>query len=386
VIIGFDNQIFGLQPWGGISRYFVELGRALQGLGETVTCAAGLHLSAYLGDPGFQVSGCRLERYPRALANKLRLLNTRYSDFSLRRRGVEVLHQTYYRPGAHAVGPVPVIVTVHDLIHEIFPREYSPGDPVAKNRRIAIERADHVICVSRGTQRDLVEHLGVPLARTSVVYHGISGLPVRAPVDGEPVAAEPRRPYLLHVGSRQGYKNFMGLLRAYASSPRLRASVRVVAVGGGPPRAEELELLGGAGLSSGDTDADVSFLSGGDELLGALLHGALSLVYPSRYEGFGMPPLEAMQAGCPVTCSRASVMPEILGEAPHYFDPDEPDDIRRALEEVVFSDALRARLSAEGRRRAARYSWTRCAEETLAVYRAALSGRAGAPGARGGRA
>ena len=370
--IGFDNQVFGLQSRGGISRYFAELGGAMQSLGERVYCAAGLHFNDYLRTPGFHVAGVHVGRYPRALANKVRFLNTRHSDFYLRRRKVQVLHETYYRPARQAVGHIPVVVTVHDLIHEIFPEEFSPNDPTALHRRLSVDRADHVICVSAGTQRDLVERLAIPIEKTSVIYHGITRFsPAAPPIEGpKPLAAG--APYLLHVGNRRGYKNFDNLLRAYASSARLRATVRLVAFGGGPPTPAELDLLRRSALSSGDDLAGVSFVRGDDARLSSHLLGAMALVYPSRYEGFGMPPLEAMAAGCPVICSRASVMPEVLGSAPHYFEPGDVDDIRRALEEVVFSSTLRASLVSAGHDRAGRYSWRRCAEESLAVYRGLL--------------
>jgi glycosyltransferase involved in cell wall biosynthesis len=366
--IGFDDQIFGLQQRGGISRYFVEIGQAMQAQGAQVHCAPGLHLNTHLAGAGFQVSGHYLKSYPKALANKIRRGNAAYSAFCLRRAGIDLLHETYYRPNEsdqHA-GRRPRVVTVHDLIHEIFAAEYAPNDKVAAAMRVAVQRADHVICVSERTRQDLVERFGTPVGKTSVVHHGISALAASQ------TPRPPGAPFFLFVGNRQGYKNFEGLLRAFAASPGLRRDVRLVAFGGGAPQASELALIQGLGLFVGRAAGTVEFVGGDDGALGAHMGAALAMVYPSRYEGFGMPPLEAMQMGCPVVCSQASVMPEVLGDAPHYVDPDAIDDIRRGLEEVKDSSTLRADLIQRGRRQAGGYSWQRCANETLAVYRHVL--------------
>lgn len=369
--IGFDDQIFGLQSRGGISRYFVEIGQAMQAQGAQVHCAPGLHLNIHLAGAGFKVSGRYLKSYPKALANKIRRGNAAYSAFCLRRAKIDLLHETYYRPneGDRHAGRGPRVVTVHDLIHEIFAAEYAPNDKVAATMRAAVQRADHVICVSERTRQDLVERFGTPIGKTSVVHHGISALEAAQ-------AARPLGPlgppFFLFVGNRQGYKNFEGLLRAFAASASLRRDVRIVAFGGGAAQASELALIQSLGLSVGSAAGGVEFAGGDDGVLGAHMGAALAMVYPSRYEGFGMPPLEAMQMGCPVVCSQASVMPEVLGDAPHYVDPEAIDDIRRGLEEVKDSSTLRADLVQRGRQRAGLYSWQRCAGETLAVYRQVL--------------
>lgn len=366
--VGFDDQIFGLQSRGGISRYFVEIGQAMQAQGAQVHCAAGLHLNIHLAGAGFKVSGHYLKSYPKALANKIRRGNSVYSAFCLFRSRVDLLHDTYYRTnsGDRYAGRVPRVVTVHDLIHEIFAMEYSPNDKVATAMRTAVQRADHVICVSERTRRDLVERFGTSIGKTSVIHHGISALdPLQAP-------HPPGPPFFLFVGNRQGYKNFEGLLRAFAASTGLRRDARLVAFGGGVAQTAEKALIQGLGLFVGQAAGTVEFVSGDDGVLGAYMGAALAMVYPSRYEGFGMPPLEAMQLGCPVVCSSASVMPEVLGDAPHYVDPESIDDMRRALEEVMDSSTLRADLVQRGRRQAGLYSWQRCADETLAVYRQVL--------------
>ena len=113
----------------------------------------------------------------------------------------------------------------------------------------------------------------------------------------------------------------------------------------------------------------VMHVGGSDERLAAMYKGAAALVYPSKYEGFGIPPLEAMSLDCPVICSNTSSIPEVVGEAGEYFDPFDQDSIRAAIERVLQSPARRQQLVVLGRSRCKLFSWERCAEQTAAVYR-----------------
>jgi glycosyltransferase involved in cell wall biosynthesis len=172
------------------------------------------------------------------------------------------------------------------------------------------------------------------------------------------------KPFLLYVGYRGGYKNFAALLRAYARSPLLRREFLVVCFGGGRFKERELRQISEQNVQRDN----VRYLSGSDDLLAALYAAAAALVYPSLYEGFGMPPLEAMSMGCPVVCSNASSLPEVVGEAAEFFDPLREDDLVAAIERVVTSDERRQALVASGRDKCAMFSWQRCVEETMAIY------------------
>jgi glycosyltransferase involved in cell wall biosynthesis len=173
------------------------------------------------------------------------------------------------------------------------------------------------------------------------------------------------RPYLLYVGLRGGYKNFEGLLRAVAASPMLRADYDVIAFGGGSFRSSETAMISQLGFG----DGRVLQMGGGDSLLGELYAHADAFVYPSAYEGFGFPPLEAMTQGCPVVASNTSSMPEVIGDAGEFFDPGSVEDIRRAIEAVVYSRDRGQELVRLGYARIKMFSWEKCASETMAVYR-----------------
>ena len=172
------------------------------------------------------------------------------------------------------------------------------------------------------------------------------------------------RPFILYVGQRGGYKNFKSLLRVFASTPALRDEFKLVAFGGGIfSDIEKMELR-----RFGLTDKDVISIEGDDQVLMSLYASAHCMVYPSMYEGFGMPPLEAMSFGCPVVCSNAGSLPEIAGDGAYMVSPENLDDIRVGLEEVCYNMELRGNLKHRGRLRTGKFSWDVCGGKTKDVY------------------
>ena len=248
------------------------------------------------------------------------------------------------------------------MIHERFPENFSPADPTRREKAMAVARADHVICVSEQTRKDLIDILGVSAGKTSVVHLGFALTNGPRPAEKRPPLEQP---YVLFVGSRGGYKNFSQLLLAYAASPALHEQVRLVCFGGGAFRPEELDAIAKTGLDP----SKVIQMAGGDDVLANCYRHARAFIYPSRYEGFGIPPLEAMSFDCPVACSNVSSIPEVVGDAAEMFDPDSVDAMARAVERVVNDDDRRRSLIALGRERLKKFSWAACAKETLNVYR-----------------
>ena len=246
------------------------------------------------------------------------------------------------------------------MIHELFADEFPDAAQVIAAKRAAVNRADHVICISENTRRDLVRLYGIDPARTSVVHLGYS---LTAEANAAKVESGERRPSLLFVGNRRGYKNFRTLLQAYGSSPILR-EFELIAFGGRPLLPDEQKEIRRLGI----TDR-VRFESGSDRELAARYRAATAFIFPSKYEGFGISPLEAMSHGCPVVCSNAGAIPEVVGDAGVYFDPNSPEELRTALERVVTTEALQADLRARGYTRIAAFSWDKCAAETAQIYR-----------------
>lgn len=283
-------------------------------------------------------------------------------DLMLRLASPEIIHETYFFP--YRLGPRSAkrVLTIHDMIHEKFAAYFDPNDRTSQFKMIAAKRADHIICISESTRRDLIELMGINADKISVVYHGF-GLINDKPA--EEIALFCDKSFLLYVGARGGYKNFMGLLNAYIASIQLRKHYKLICFGGGDFSQEELEAIEKKGLSC---DCVIQ-IGGDDQVLAMLYKTAIAFVYPSLYEGFGISPLEAMSFNCPVVCSNKGSIPEIVGDAGEYFDPTDIDNMRDAIERVVDSDSRRAELMEKGRQRLKMFSWDRCAKETAAVYR-----------------
>jgi glycosyltransferase involved in cell wall biosynthesis len=246
--------------------------------------------------------------------------------------------------------------------------EFNPAGVVTRaqsSKYQAVMRADHIVCISESTRSDLLNIFDVDPRKTSVVHLGCE-LPQKNPQkDDVTQCSLPQSPYLLYVGQREGYKNFAALIQALGRSASLKNKIHLVAFGGGPFSEEEQSLLR-------QSDIGVSFVSqmeGDDALLAQAYQGATALVYPSVYEGFGLPPIEAMAYGCPVISSNTSSMPEVIGSAAESFDPLQIDEISAAIERVVYSDTRRSELIRLGVLRAKLFSWQECASKTATIYR-----------------
>lgn len=298
------------------------------------------------------------------------------------RRGRGLLHLTSHHLARY--GPFaarPYVVTVHDLIrqHDVWGGEPLISAPNARDRallaldRRGIRRAAACIAVSDHTRTQVVEHLGVPADRVAVVYAGIDHDRFR-PVAGRPLDD----PYVLFVGSEQPRKDLPTLLAAFAVLKRDPAfgRLRLAKVGAAghpeaPFRAPTLRAIDELRL-----ERDV-VLAGrvADDELPRWYSAAACLVLPSRHEGFGLPPVEAMACGCPVIVSSAGALPEVAGDAALVVPPRDPPALADAMRSVLSDPARAARLRRRGLRHAARFTWERAARETHAVY-AAVAGAA----------
>jgi glycosyltransferase involved in cell wall biosynthesis len=369
--IAFDPQIFSLQPYGGISRYFVETATRLAALPDTeVSVLAFAHLNAYLAAaPQGAVVGRSITVLPQSARSTLARVNVALARSWLARHPVDIVHETYYSPRPLSrSGKAKTVVTVLDMIHEKFPSLSAGSNRVMAEKRAAVERADHIVCISENTRRDLIECLGVAPERTSVVLLGFS-LQVSIPMPPGPPPVLGGSPYVLFVGKRGDYKNFVTLLRAYAASTNLRKDFLLVCFGDEPFNQAELNAARELGIGP---DRLRHFRGNDDQLALFYRHAAL-FVYPSRYEGFGIPPLEAMSFDCPVVCSNTSSLPEVVGDAARTVDPDDADALRLAMEAVLGEKDLADDLRRRGRRRVAMFSWDECARQTRAVYASLLS-------------
>lgn len=276
---------------------------------------------------------------------------------------LRVRPRVYFSPGFNPPlwSPVPFVFTIHDLIHLHFPEETN-----ARKRayyrfvvRPAAERAYRVLTVSEFSKREILEWARLPEEKVVVVGNGIG--PEFSP---QGKRHEPGYPYVFYVGNTKPHKNFNRLLEAFARSGLL-GEVRLVCTG--TPSARVWSLI-----QELDLERQVVFAGTvPDELLPAYYRGALALVFPSLYEGFGLPALEAMACGIPVVTSSVTSLPEVVGDAAVLVDPYDVESIAWGVRRVVEDSSLREELRRKGLERAKQFSWDITAEHTLKVLQEA---------------
>ena len=365
--IAFDYQIFSWQRYGGISRYFCELAKNLAELeGSSIqTCVASpLYVNNYLRQAAHSLNIKGM--YAPAIRHTGRLnraLNEILARAALRNWMPNLVHETYYSSNSVAPRNAKVVITVYDMTHELFSNSFSSRGSTRDEKAAAVKRADHIICISENTRRDLIRLLAVDPAKTSVVHLGYELL---AAPSG---TRRHEHPYILYVGSRRGYKNFDRLLQAYAASPTIHKNFHLVTFGGESLSNQEKNRINQ--LSQGKWQ--VHQIRGDDDVLADLYKFAEAFIYPSLYEGFGIPPLEAMSCGCPVLCADRSSLPEVVGNAAEIFNPESVESIAASMERVLFDSAYRQQLVELGQNRCTGFSWKKCAQQTLDVYRNVLN-------------
>lgn len=360
----YDHQIYDSQLHGGISRYFFELLSRLYGRDDvSVRLGALLSNNAYLRHATFPAPRPFFPSVkPLRKGGVITTVNRWWARRLLRRGELDLLHPTYYDPWfLPELRGRPFVLNVHDMVHELFPGLFSPDDPTRERKRALAERAAGIIAISESTKRDLVRLLAVPEERVRVIPLAAALPP---PAEARPADLPGR--YLLFVGQRAGYKNFLPLLGAVAPLLRDEAGPSLLCAGWKPFSREERDAIAGAGLAGRVLHRPAP----DDAELATLYRHAAAFVFPSRYEGFGIPALEAFSCGCPAALARASSLPEVGGDAAAYFDPEDPASMRAEIARLLGDAGLRRTLVERGRRRLGEFSWDRTAEETLAFYRA----------------
>jgi glycosyltransferase involved in cell wall biosynthesis len=353
-----------MQPYGGISRYFTRVAENLLDMGQEARIFAPRHCNRYLES---LTSGVVFGRYVRRFPPKTTRFVLAYNRFLFNRVhsgwSPDIVHETFYARYGSAPKGCATVVTVYDMINELFHDEIPMTDNTPKLKRLSIERSDAVICISENTKQDLMRILGTPENKISVVHLGFDKFVSKNyEVINENFV---ERPFLLYVGNRKGYKNFTSLLKAVASSSRLLADFDIISFGGPKFSSSEQRLIKSLGYSINQ----VKHKHGSDDALGFFYSKATAFVYPSLYEGFGIPTLEAMAHRCPVICSNASSIPEVVGLAASYFDPADIDEMKVAIENVVYSPSRMSQLRNLGSEQIKHFSWQKCAQETLDIYR-----------------
>ena len=361
----FDDHIFSIQRHGGVSRCFAEIVTELRARpGVQVVLPFRQVINSHLMDqPDLDVRDFLGNRHFPGKRSLLRAHNRRLVRRALHHGAFDVFHQTFYDAGlTDLLHGRPMVVTVHDMAPELMPEIFVRPEEIHPGKRALCAAAAAIVAVSENTKADLVRLYGIDPARVEVVHHGLSRDAVWVPGRRAGIALPDR--YLLIVGRRDGYKNFAGVARRLATLLARRPDLHLVCVGGGHLQDEERQPF----LEAGCADRLHQRTLAAGDLAYAYAH-ASAFVFPSLYEGFGLPILESFANGCPAVLSDRSCFPEIAADAAAYFDPTEPESLTEALERVLGDSALRHGLIAKGRRRVQDFTWPGAADRLLALYR-----------------
>ena len=266
------------------------------------------------------------------------------------------------------------LLTVHDLSFVREPDSVMPGMSRHLNKwvRRSVTQADHVIAVSKATAHDLIELYQTPPEKISVLYHGVTP---EFNANNNPTAQAAIRekynlglqPFILSVGTIQPRKNYQRLIQAFA---QVEADTRLVIAGGPGWQAEDIfNEVTRLGLT--DRVHFLGFVPDTD--LPPLYQTAALFIYPSLYEGFGLPALEAMACGTPVVAANRSALPEVVGSAGLLVDPFDPEDIAQAMTQILYDEGLHQTLSQAGQIQAAKFSWPKMAAELFDLYQKLLT-------------
>ena len=373
----YDHQAFTIQNYGGVSRSFVELYKHLP---KEVEARILVHESdnVYLRDAiAVHPKGYYFNHFicPWHFPGKYRLhmfadkfrkhkyypeFNTNYVFEELDKGDFDIFHPTYYSDYflPHLNGK-PFVLTIHDMIPELYPQYYNHDNiQIAMKKKLA-PIAEAIIAVSDNTKQDIIRFLGIREEKIHVIYHGCS-----SPIVKEAPKPFPF-PYILYVGARWTYKNFIPFVQSLAPILIKNKDLHVVCTGSRFGSGEK-ELFKELGLENRFIHQWIK----DDMDLFSLYHYALCFVYPSEYEGFGIPILEAYQADCPVILNRKSCFPEIADDAALYFNMDTSQnnlaDIFESFLEMNKND--KESLLQKQRQRLTLFSWERSAKQLAHVY------------------
>ncbi len=372
---GIGLLIYGLdRPIGGISRYTQDLAVALLGLSNGPAVAL---LTA--GGTGPAIEKFSPQSVPLPGCSRLPGLMTLGNVLIPRRArqlGLDVVHDpTGVTPFLFGAGGARTVVTVHDVFPWSAPGTSTRMDTLIYRHWLprVLPRVDAVITVSQVSKKDIVRYLRVPAQKVHVIHEGVGA--AFSPASAEDTSRVQSRiqippRYILFVGSIEERKNLRRLLHACARLWRAGEKRPLVVVGARRWKysaimrtLEELGVEEHVIFTGYVPDAD----------LPAIYSGADVFVFPSLYEGFGLPPLEAMACGTPVVCSNAASLPEVVGDAAITVDPHDVEGLAEAIHRVLADAGLREELRAKGLERAKLFTWERAARETLAVYRRVLA-------------
>ena len=361
--ICFDYEIFWREKFGSISsRYFFNLIKILSNNRNlNVKVFAKFYLNTKLQELSKKnIVGDRVKFKPPLTGRIFEKLNYFFLDHEIKKFQPEIIHKTYYSKNINKRNNSKIFLTVFDLWHE--KNSYKNYKP----KQHSIQISDHIFCPSIFTKNDLMKFYKVDEKKITVTYFGIEKF---ENIQTKENIYEHEKPFLLFVGARGRYKNFSNFISAFANSKTLSHNFNIKCFGGENFSTEEINLFKKLKISNcvfKEKNVD-------DQTLFILYKNAKCLVYPSAHEGFGLPPLEAMSLRCPVIASNHDAILEGVGNAAATFDPTNILEIQMILEKYLYSEEKLDNLKNLGILQSNKFSWNKCVEQTLDVYKKLLN-------------
>lgn len=381
----YDHQAFTIQQFGGVSKCFCELVNYLpMGASPTISlhCSNNIHIQSlgllndlkkptitydnFICESHFIGKGFLyqlLNRYVPFFPS-MENLNKRKSISLLKEGDFDIFHPTFFDDYfLDYIGDKPFVITIHDMMPELFSKYFADDDIQIVNKKKLADKAAAIIAVSEQTKNDIVRLLDINPDKIHVVYHGG---PKKRYLKNDLCC---KGDYFLYVGLRNAYKNFFPMLEEFAKFSNHNTSIKLICTG--PSfTSEENAFIEDLGLSS-----VISHVHPSDDQLYDLYKRAIAFIYPSEYEGFGMPILEAYSCGCPVLLNNSSCFPEIAGDAAKYF---ELSNSKRTLSDVLqsfvnISEKDLEALIQKQYERLTLFSWEKSANKLVDVYKKVLN-------------
>jgi glycosyltransferase involved in cell wall biosynthesis len=379
----YDHQIFEHQRIGGVSRYFTEIIKHLPSDVE-FDVSVQYSFNEYLKEvseidfvwkdqlihhflPNLNFRGKKRlfsfleQKYPAKYPNFYQL-NREATIKKIQEGNFDIFHPTFFEDYYldHLNGK-PYVLTVHDTIIELFP-EFINSPGFVKRKKKLIEHAAHIIAVSENTKQDIINVFDTAPDKISVTYHASSLIKTEDKLDILP------EKYLLYVGDRRlGYKNFAFFISAIQPILLEQNDLFLVCTGDSFTT-DEIEFFAALGIQD-----KIKIIFVEDTQMYNLYHKAQMFIYPSYYEGFGIPILEAFQAECPVILTDNSCFPEVAEDAGLYFSHKSPQELRRQIIDLLNNQQLRQNLIEKGNKRLSNFSWENTAKQTVEIYKKVLN-------------
>lgn len=371
--IVLDPQIFNNQKYGGISRYYTEVFSILSKK-ENVHISVPLYITnnVYFNESSL-ISGKqkRNSRIIKILSSLGISTRTRVKKASIASGIKSIAHgnfdlfvPTYYNPDfLEYIDSKPFVLTVYDMIHELFPQFFlNDVQNTTENKFLLMEKATKIIAVSENTKRDIIRLCPkIDSNKIEVIYHGCS-IKVNSNINVDLPSK-----YILFVGARENYKNFFFLVNSIKEMLVANPELFLVCAGGGGFSEEENEFIENLGLK--EKIIQINFK---EEELGVYYKKAICFVFPSMYEGFGIPVLESMASGCPIILTNSSSFPEVAGEAGIYFENNNSEDLREKIAKVMSDNLFRKQCIQKGLIQVQKFTWEDAAERCYKLYEEAI--------------